>query len=328
MNKINRFISKLRTAKWLVKKSKTLILPGMDGIPVYDVLAFFFKEIKKGQLTDRAASISFFFLLALPPTCIFLFTLLPYIPLANIETTLYMLVASIAPNENTYRIVHGIIYDFIHTQRTGLLSFAFLLAIFYSSTAVLGILRSFNKDHPAFKKRNFLQLRWMAIKLNSLLILLLLISVSLLVAQSSLFNNLLSYLHIITSVSKFIIILVRWLIIILLFFAIISMIYTLGPAIKKRWKFISAGSTLATALTILSTLGFSYYVNNFSSYNRIYGSIGSIIVLMTWIYINSFVLLIGFELNASIDMIKQESEGRTEEEENDGPEIKTLEGLS
>src|SRR5690606_11014168 len=84
---------------------------------------------------------------------------------------------------------------------------------------------------------------------------------------------------------------------------------------KKRWKFISAGSTLATALIILSTLGFSFYVNNFSSYNRIYGSIGSVIVLMTWIYINSFVLLIGFELNASINMLRQEAEAEKREAE-------------
>lgn len=313
MNKFTRYISGLHAVKWLLRKSKSLILPGFDGIPFYNVMAFFFKEIGRGQLTDRAASISFFFLLAIPPTCIFLFTLLPYIPMDNIENTLYMLVASIAPNQTTYRIVHGIIYDFIHTQRTGLLSFAFVLAIFYSSTAVLGILRSFNKDHPAFKKRNMFQLRWMAIKLNSLLILLLLISVSLMVAQSTLFGRLLAYLHVTDATTRFFIILVRWIIIILLFFTIISIIYTLGPAIKKRWKFISAGSTLATALIILSTLGFSYYVNNFSSYNRIYGSIGSVIVLMTWIYINSFVLLIGFELNASIDMIRQESEAEKEE---------------
>lgn len=327
MNKLARYISGLRMTKWLLGKSKSLILPGFEGIPFYDVMAFFFKEVAKGQLTDRAASISFFFLLAIPPTCIFLFTLLPYIPLANIENTLYMLIASIAPNQNTFRIVRGVIYDFMHTQRTGLLSFAFLLAIFYSSTAVLGILRSFNKNHPSFKKRNMFQLRWMAIKLNSLLILLLMVSVCLLVAESTLFDSLLAHLHIQGGMARFVIVLVRWLTIILLFFTVISMIYTLGPAINRRWKFISAGSTLATALIILSTLGFSYYVNNFSSYNRIYGSIGSIIVLMTWIYINSFVLLIGFELNASINMIRQESEAR-KEEEIAAHEIKNIEGLA
>ncbi|HEX5552187.1 MAG TPA: YihY/virulence factor BrkB family protein, partial [Chitinophagaceae bacterium] len=254
----------------------------------------------------------------------FLFTLLPYIPLENLESTLYVLVRDLTPNQNTYHIVRGVIYDFLHTQRTGLLSFAFVLAIFYSSSAVLGILRSFNKDHPVFKKRNVIQQRWMAIKLNCLLILLLLVSICLLVAQSSIFRNLLGSLHLTSEAVKLFIGLVRWIIIVLLFFTIISLVYTYGPAIKKRWKFISAGSTMATFLTILSTLGFSYYVNNFSSYNRIYGSIGSIIVLMVWIYINSFVLLIGFELNASIDMIRQEADAREESQEKDEDELKGL----
>lgn len=328
MSRLSQYISELGYIKRVVRKMESLVLPGFEGLPFYDVMSFFFKQIGDGQLANKAAAISFFFLLAIPPTCIFLFTLLPFIPLHNIENTLYMLVASIAPNQKTYLIVHDLIYDFIHTQRTGLLSFSFLLAIFYSSTAVLGILRSFNKDHPAFKKRNVFQLRWMAIKLNSLLIILLLVSVSLLVAQSSLSGRMLAYLHVTGGVSGLFITLVRWVIIILLFFTVISVIYTLGPAIKKRWKFISAGSTLATVLTILSTLGFSYYVNNFSSYNKIYGSIGSVIVLMTWIYINSFVLLIGFELNASIDMMRQEAEARKEERAAGDTGIKDMPGLS
>jgi membrane protein len=233
-----------------------------------------------------------------------------------------MVVHDLTPNQNTYRIVRGVIYDFLHTQRTGLLSFAFLLAIFYSSSAVLGILRSFNKDQAGFWKRNVIQQRWMAIKLNSLLILLLVVSICLMVAQSSIFKNLLEILHLTSESVKFFIGLARWVIIVLLFFAIISLIYRYGPAVQKRWKFITAGSTMATFLTILSTLGFSYYVNHFSSYNRIYGSIGSIIVLMVWIYINSFVLLIGFELNASIDIIRQEAETRIENAEQEEQEFK------
>lgn len=320
MNRISAYIFNLRTIKRIIEKSKRLILPGFEGIPFYDVMVFFFKEIQKGQLNDRAGSISFFFLLALPPTCIFLFTLLPYIPLENLEFTLYTLVRDLAPNQNTYQIVKGVIYDFLHTQRTGLLSFAFLLGIFYSSTAVLGILRSFNKNHPSFKKRNFLQLRWMAIKLNCLLILLLIISVCLMVAQRSLVHNMLSPFHLSGETVRFYVGMARWVIIVLLFFTVISLIYTLGPSMQRRWKFFSAGSTMATFLIILTTVGFSYYVNHFSSYNRIYGSIGSVIVLMVWIYINSFVLLIGFELNASINMIRQESEARQEMVERDDQE--------
>lgn len=325
MKKLSTYLLNLRPVQGTITKSKKLVLPGFEGIPLYDVLAFFFKEIQKGQLNDRAGSISFFFLLALPPTCIFLFTLLPYIPLENLEFALYTLVRDLAPNRNTYQIVRGVIHDFLHTQRTGLLSFSFVLAIFYSSTAVLGILRSFNKQHPSFRRRNFLQLRWIAIKLNCILILLLIVTVCIMVAERALLHQLLAPMHLDRSTLRFLIATVRWVIIVLMFFTVISLIYTLGPSTERRWKFISAGSSMATFLIILTTVGFSYYVNHFSSYNRIYGSIGSILVLMVWIYINSFVLLIGFELNASINMIRQEAQAR-EEREFGGEDV--LQGLS
>lgn len=324
MSKLADYLLKTKPVRAVIHWSEKVTLPGFRGFPLYDVMRVFLKNVQDAELNDRAGSISFFSLLALPPTCIFLFTLLPYIPLDNLENTIYLFVRDITPNQNTYHIVHGIIYDFLHTQRTGLLSFSFLLAILYSSTAVTGILRSFNRDHPGFLKRNVIKLRWMAIKLNCLLILLLVISIILMVAQSSIFSELLITLHVTDDAAKFFVDIVRWLIIVLLFFTIISLIYTYGPAKETRWKFITAGSTLATGLIILSTLGFSYYVNNFSNYNRIYGSIGSIIVLMIWIFINSLVLLIGFELNTSIDILQQQAEADKAVQDKEEDELKGL----
>ncbi len=324
MSKLGDYLMGTKPVQAVIGWSKRVVLPGFKGFPLYDVMRVFFKNVKEAELNDRAGSISFFFLLALPPTCIFLFTLLPYIPLANLENTIYLFVRDITPNQNTYRIVHGIVYDFLHTQRTGLLSFSFLLAVLYSSTAVTGILRSFNRDHPGFLKRNVIKLRWMAIKINCLLILLLVVSVILMVAQSSLFTELLTALGVTNDTVKFFIDVVRWLIIVLLFFTVISLIYTYGPAKETRWKFITAGSTLATGLTILSTLGFSYYVNSFGNYNQIYGSIGSIIILMIWIFINSLVLLIGFELNTSIDILQRQAEADKAERDKNEDELQGL----
>ncbi len=316
MSRFGNFLLNLKWIRAVIRWSKSVVLPGFKGFRLYDVMAVFFKNVQKAQINDRAGSISFFFLLALPPTCIFLFTLLPYIPLENLENTIYLFVRDITPNEKTYTLLHGIIYDFLHTQRTGLLSFSFLLAIFYSSTAVTGILRSFNRDHPGFTRRNMVKQRWMGIKLNCILILLLVMAVILMVAQSAFFNNLLISFHFSHDLTRFFIKMVRWLIILFFFFIIISILYTYGPSTEKKRKFITAGSTLATALTILSTLGFSYYVNHFSSYNRIYGSIGSLIVLMIWIFINSYVLLIGFELNTSIEILELQN----------GPDVPVHEG--
>ncbi|GAA4311972.1 YihY/virulence factor BrkB family protein [Compostibacter hankyongensis] len=299
----------------VVQKSKRLVLPGFEGIPLYDAISFFFQEIKKDRLTDRAAAISFNFLLAIPPTCMFLFTLLPYIPLKNTESTIYQVLADITPNMSTYQIIHDVVYDFLNTQRTGLLSLAFFLGIFSSSNAVIGIMHSFDKGHITFRTRTAFQRRWMAIRLTLLLLLVVVVSLCLIIGQRAIFQYLFDWLGVTNTLFIFSVNLTRWLIIILLFFTIISAIYTYGPATQKRWKFITAGSTLATILIILTTLGFSYFVNHFNSYNRIYGSIGSILVLMLWIFLNSLVLLIGFELNASIEMVRATADRRIAAEE-------------
>ncbi len=314
MTKVERIILSWKPVKFLTEKSKRIILPGFEKIPLYDVVVFFVKEISIDRLNDRAAAVSFNFLLAIPPTFIFLFTLLPYVPLRGLEEAMYALIHDLTPNKNTFEIVRGVIYDFLHTHRNGLLSFAFLLGFFYSSNAVLGIMRSFDKIYPNFRKRNMFQRRWVAIRITTLLILLVIISASLIIGQNAVFDYIFTWLGIQNIWLKFFVSLVRWLIIVLLFFSIISLIYTYGPATKKRWKFISAGATLATILFILTSLGFSYYVKNFSRYNQIYGSIGSIIVLMLWIYFNSLILLIGFELNASIETIKEIAKEREEQD--------------
>jgi len=98
----------------------------------------------------------------------------------------------------------------------------------------------------------------------------------------------------------------KWFVVLSLFFIAISFLYYYAPSVKKRWKFISAGSTLATILTILTSIVFAYFVNNFGQYNKLYGSIGTLIVIMLWIYFNSLILLLGFELNASIDNAKKQ----------------------
>ncbi|MHB1922653.1 MAG: YihY/virulence factor BrkB family protein [Chitinophagaceae bacterium] len=305
MANLRKFYSKIPFLRLMVHKSKSLVLPGMEGISFYEVMVVFLNEMYKDRLDERAASISFNFLLALPPTFIFLFTLIPYIPLQTIEPTIFGMIHDLTPNYKTYLIIKNVISDFLHTQRNGLLSFAFLLGFFYSSNGVLGIMQAFDKIHPSFKRRNIFQSRWVAIKITSLLIFLVIVSILLIIVQNATF----SYLFYLLGIqSPFIITcigIVRWIIIILLFFSIISFIYTYGPSMKKRWKFITAGSTLATFLIIMTSLAFSYYVTHFSSYNKIYGSIGSVMILMLWIYFNSYVLLIGFELNTSILTIKE-----------------------
>ncbi len=289
----------------LIAVSKRLVLPGFEGLPLYDVVKFFLKETKSKSLGDRAAAISFNFLLAIPPFFIFIFTLVPFIPMRHIEPALYRLVEDVTPNYNTYMIIRNMIHDFLYTNRTGLLSISFLTGFFYSSNGLMGIMRSFNKTQPGFKQRKWWQTRLLALQLTAILVLLLLLTLILIVAQGTVQRYLFNLLNIHNHFIRSSIDAVRWLLIVLLFFAMLAVIYRFAPATTKRWKFINAGSTFATVLMILLTLGFSFFVNNFANYNKIYGSIGTILILMLFLYFNSFILLIGFELNASIRTLKE-----------------------
>ncbi len=321
---VEKIILESRPVSWLTHKSKSLVLPGFDGAPLYDVIVFFLKETAKESLVERAAAISFNFLLAIPPFFIFLFTLVPFIPLQNVEPTLYDLAQTITPNYSSYIIVRDMIHDFLYTQRNTLLSFAFILSFYYSSNGVMGMLRSFDKLLPGFHQRTWWEMRLTALKLTFFLVLLLLATVVLIIMQGTLLRTVLQAIGIDDSFSQFVLQVVRWTLIVLLFFAIISFIYKFGPAVRKKWKFISAGSTFATIAMIVVTLGFSFWVNNFARYNQIYGSIGTILVLMLVVYFNSFILLIGFELNTSISTLREIAAEREKEESQESPELQGL----
>ncbi|TWV97961.1 YihY/virulence factor BrkB family protein [Chitinophaga pinensis] len=297
----------------LVDISKTLVLPGFEGVPLYDVIKFFLKEMRNQSLGERAAAISFNFLLAIPPFFIFLFTLVPYIPMQNVEATLYELAEDVTPNYNTYIIIRDMIHDFLYTHHNGLLSIAFIMGFFTSSNAVMGIARSFNKKLPGFRRRKWWQKRLMALKLTLILIVLLLITVILIIAQGTVLGYIFNYFGITDKRILSLADVARWLLIVLLFFSMLSVIYRFVPATVKKWKFITAGSTFATILMILVTILFSFFVNNFGNYNKIYGSIGTILILMLSIYFYSFILLIGFELNASIRILKEIANLRKED---------------
>lgn len=329
MINLKTLVLKSKPVTSVVQRSKTLVLPGFEGTPLYDVIVFFLKEVGNRSLTDRAQSISFSFLLALPPFLIFLFSLVPFIftqiPLVsinNIESTLYDLARSVTPDYHSYQIVHDLIYDFLYTQRTGLLSFAFIFGFYTSSNGIMGIMRSFDKMLPGFKERKWWQTRLTAIKLTSILVFLLLITLVLIITQGRIMTLILQYIGIEDSFSRFLIDAVRWLLIALLFFSMIAMIYRHAPATTRKWKFVTAGATFSTTVMILLTLAFSYFVTNFGRYNQIYGSIGTILVIMIWMYLNSFILLIGFELNTSIRTLKEMADLREEEME------ENIEGLS
>ena len=292
--------------KWLARKTKKVFLPGFQGVPLYDVISFFKQQVQKVGLNDRARSIAFSFLMAIPAATIFICTLIPYLPVSQkISNQLLLLTKDITPNQTTYQLIHNFINDFINKPRGGLLSIGFLLAIFYSSNAMMGLMRSFNKSLTLQKKRNFFQTRLVAIRLTVLVVFLVIGTVLMLVTQDQFLRWLFRELHIKNHSAKWIFKTLRWVVILPLFYFCIAFIYRLAPAVHKKWRLSSPGTILATALVILTTFVFSYWVNKFGTYNKVYGSIGTIMILMIVVYLNSMILLIGYELNVSIHQLRQ-----------------------
>ena len=299
-NKIINYIendSKIQKVLSLLKK---FTLPGFDKIPVFNVVKFILEEVRKDQIPTRARSIAYSFFIAFFPGLIFLLTLLPYIPLQGFQTEFITLINEVVPDKVVNSFITETLDDLINKPRGGLLSFGAFLALYFSTQGVVSIIMSFNKTYSIYTRRSFLMMRFVALKLTVLLFFLFVTSVVLLIAGETIMSFILNQLQILNQFTTILLNILRYLIILLLFFFSISSIYYYGPSSKKQWKFITPGSTLATLSSIIASLIFSNYISGFDKYNTIYGIFGSIILFLGWLYVNSFVLLIGFELNAAI----------------------------
>jgi membrane protein len=288
---------------------RKLVLPGFDGVPISQVITFVIKGFRKGVLVTRASSIAFNLLLALLPASIFLFTLIPFIPIPNFQQELIRLFENILPS-NAFNFLETTIIDIVTHKSRGLLLFMFIATVIFSTNGIHAVIHAFVVSAHTFKTRSWLNQRKISVVL--LLIVIFMISISgFLVIFGKILVTRLVVLHIIKR--RFVIyflIFLRWLLIVLLLFMAISSLYYFAPAKKTGFKFFSPGSTLATLLFILTSLGFSAYVNHFGQYNQLYGSAGTLMVILIWLYLNSIAILIGFELNVSIMDARAEDEER------------------
>ena len=311
MTKFEKFLASIPPAPFLVRRSKTLVLPGFRGLCLYDVVKFFFNQINRIGLRDRAAAVAFNFMMAIPATAIFLFTLIPYFPVAkNMQDELFSFIQSVMPNTESRSLIMTTMLDLFNKPKTGLLSIGFILALFYSSNAMLGIIRTFDASLITKRKKYFMHRRLRAIKLTIVLVLLVIVTLFLCIGQGVLFKSFLHWIGVSDTKGNFWTELLRWFIVIALFFFSVAFIYKYAPSVPKRWKLWSPGAVFATFLIVLTTWLFSIWAQNFSSYNRVYGSIGALLIVMLFIFINSLMLLIGYELNVSINYLKQKIDER------------------
>lgn len=259
-------------------------------------------------MTIRAGAISFNILIAIPACLLFLFTLVPYMDSSRVlYHEMRGMILSFSPDTGARTLMLKFLDNIFVKTKNGLLSLGFVLALFYSSNAMMGIIRTFDRSIKVRAKTNFIKKRLRAIRLTLILFLLFIGTLIISLGQGMLFHQIMRLLNIKSLHVQGLIKNLRWIVIAALFFFSISFIYKYAPTVAKRKRLISLGSTLATGLLILSTSVFTLWAQNFSNYNKFYGTIGSVLVMMMLVFVNSFALLIGFELDLSIEELKGKS---------------------
>jgi membrane protein len=284
----------------LARKIKPI---GFTGLSIYDVAIFFWKGLMEGSITTRASSLAFNFFLAFFPSIIVFFTLIPYIPIDGLQETLMELLAVVLP-PSTNEITFQTLEDIISNPRGGLLSVGFILALYFSTNGINSLIEAFNSSYHIREIRPLIQQRILSLGLTLLLSIILIIAIGLIIFGTIVVNYLVSS-EIITTGAADLIIYGKWFVMLAMLFFGISILFHLGPALKSKWKLFTPGTIFATIFIIITSIGFNYYINHFSQYNKIYGSIGTLMIILLWMYFNSIILLTGFELNASISNAKQ-----------------------
>lgn len=279
---------------------------GFFGLSLWDVGHKFFIGITQGAIGMRGSAIAFNFFLAMFPAIIFIFTLIPYLPIDDFQDKLILFIGAIVP-ASSFDIIESTIRDIITQKRGSLLSFGFLAALYFSTNGFAAIIMAFNETVNYFEKRS-----WIAIRLISMVLILgICVFVSITIGLIAFGETILNYL-VLKEILQYgfmyyLLIVGKWIVTISFFYFSIAMIYYLAPAKRKEFRFFSPGATVATVLGIIIIIGFSYYINNFSRYNTLYGSIGTLIIVLLWFQLNATILLIGFELNTSIFSLRKAS---------------------
>lgn len=299
---IDEKLEKIPIVKLLVKLGKQIKVPGLEGMSLYDVLKMYIIGIVEGALTTRAGGIAYSFFMAIFPFLLFVFTLIPYIPIEGFQDGLLSIIIDVLPPK-TYDLIGPVIEDIIKNQYAGLLSFGFIVSIFLMSNGVNAIFGGFEYSYHIKEVRNIFRAYFISVAVSLVIVFFLIVTV-VLVTFLELFIKEQAGLDWLEEHIVWLQI-ARGIIFLLMIFTTVSMLYYFGVKEGKFSSFFSAGAVLTTVLTILTFYLFGYYVTEFAKYNELYGSIGTLLILMIFIWLNAIILLLGFELNASIYSLRR-----------------------
>jgi len=294
---------KLPLLRNLVRVLQRIQLPGLEGLSLYDLMELYILGIVEGGLTYHASAVAFSFFMALFPFALFILNLIPYIPIQGFQADFLEFVKEGVP-PNTYDAIYKIINDILNNSHSGLLSSGFLLSIFLMANGISGIISGFESSKHVLVKRGFLRQYVVALGISMVLSVLLIVTVAAIVIFEVIIQQ--TIIQDVLSDQVPLIEMGRYAFVILMILITSSILLRYGTKQFHKPRFISIGSVFTTVLIIISSYFFGIWVIKFSKYNELYGSIGTLLILMFYIWINCMILLLGFELNATIAKLKKQ----------------------
>ncbi|MGY6743389.1 MAG: YihY/virulence factor BrkB family protein [Cecembia sp.] len=270
---------------------------------LYDVGKIFIEQVQKDEITERAGAMAFSFTVAMFPLLLFLLNMIPYIGLffPNVTTqNILLFIGELIPT-SIYKEAETTIMDIVSRPRQSLLSLGFFLALFLSTNGVVSMMNAFNAVYKTKENRSFWTTRLIAVSIVMVLILSICGAVVIMIFGSSILYTISEWEIVSSALYYYMLTAFRFLVLLALFTLATAYIFRFAPAVHDKWRFFSTGSLTAGVLINFSFYLFTFYLNNFATYNRLYGSIGAMIAVMLWLFITSLIILISFEINVSLD---------------------------
>jgi len=298
LNLVERIQATRLYKKWRILSERIKPI-GFEGLTLYAVGNFFLDGLKQGALTTRGAAIAFRLFLAFFPAILVMLSLIPLVPVVDFQDNLFAAIEQVLPGD-TFALFEQTIADLILNKHNEVLSASFLVGLFFASNSINAILSGFNGSVNLEKKGGLLKTRLFSLGVLFVMAVVVVVCMALVTLSEVIFDYGFSRVDMNEGLAQFLVSSVRYIIIITLIYSVVTVLYNVGNLDMKKFKFFSAGAMLTTIFFLMTTIGFAIYLNNFGNYNELYGTLGTLVVLLVWLDFNCLILLLGFELNASI----------------------------
>ncbi|GGK16821.1 hypothetical protein GCM10007962_08850 [Yeosuana aromativorans] len=295
---------------FLVRFLKKIKLPGLEGLSFYDLMELYVIGIVKGALTTRASAIAFSFFMALFPFLLFVLIVIPYVPIDDFKIEFLQFLNSFLPPNTSDFFIQNIFENIDQSQRGGLVSTVFLLSIFLMGNGVNAVFSGFENSYHQQLSRNVFRQYLYALGVALILAFLLIFTIVVLgYFQIFFIQKLLDTLadkgYEVQSQSVFWFDVAKYFFFVIMVYLATATLYYFGTKEGRYSKFFSVGALFTTLLIILTSYLFGIYIENFAQYNKLYGSIGALLILLFYLWLNSNILLLGYELNASLNKLRK-----------------------